>query len=131
MMSEGRDRTETQRYFAEYVVRELVGHLGVTDAGETGATLAESALHIERLSNGTYRIGEAIVDDIAEIEGAVSAVKAPLSIVALRMSEPFKVISGEEVMRGGVGDWVLKGVMGEVYACPAAAFALSYRIATA
>ena len=53
---------------------------------------------------------------------------SPISVVALRMDEPFEVVTGEEIMSGNPGDWVLKGVMGEVYVCPAGAFALTYRI---
>jgi nicotinamide-nucleotide amidase len=131
MTSEGRDRIRTQQYFGDYVLRELIGHLGIADNPGSGATVSGKALRIERLPDGTYRVGEMIVDDLSHIKGAVRAVKQPVSVVALRMDEPFQVVTGEEVMGGNVGDWVLKGVMGEVYVCPAEAFAISYYVASA
>ena len=83
-------------------------------------------LRIERLENGKYRLGETVVDDISHLEGAVTAVKRPIEITALRIHEPFRVVTTEGEMNGQPGDWLIKGVMGEVYICPDDVFERSY-----
>ena len=83
-------------------------------------------LRIERLENGKYRLGEGVVDDISHVEGAVTAVKRPIPVTALQINEPFSVVTTEGEMKGQPGDWLIKGVMGEVYICPDDVFERSY-----
>lgn len=37
-----------------------------------------------------------------------------------------EILTREGVMRGEVGDWIIRGVMGEFYPCKPAVFAASY-----
>ena len=52
--------------------------------------------------------------------------KKAVPITALKIKEPFEVLTSEGLMQGAVGDWLLKGVVGEVYICPDHVFEKSY-----
>ena len=45
---------------------------------------------------------------------------------AVQINEPFDVVTTEGLMRGKPGDWVIEGVVGEVYVCPDGIFRQSY-----
>jgi hypothetical protein len=117
------ERVGNQRLFAELALRELVAYLVSRD----GADLSfQDALRIERLPDRRYRFGERIVNDVSDLPGAIRAVKKSLPISALKLNEPFEVLTTEGVMQGAPGDWLLQGVVGEVYICPNEVFEKSY-----
>ena len=58
----------------------------------------------------------------------LKAVKKPIPIECFRMDEPFEVETMEGLMRGNKGDWLMKGVSGELYPCADEIFRKSYRI---
>ncbi len=54
--------------------------------------------------------------------------KRPIDVHAVRMSESFTVETLEGVMRGECGDWLIKGVNGELYPCKDSVFIKTYDI---
>ena len=52
--------------------------------------------------------------------------KRPVVIHAAQINEPFVVETLEGLMRGNAGDWLLCGVLGELYPCKPDVFAVSY-----
>ncbi|NNK87158.1 MAG: hypothetical protein HKO90_02645 [Flavobacteriaceae bacterium] len=56
------------------------------------------------------------------------AVKKPIIIKCFQMNEPFEVETMEGLMRGEKGDWLMKGVSGELYPCANNIFLKSYDI---
>jgi hypothetical protein len=127
MTSNNRDRCSTQQFFADWVFQELMAYLEIGERPNLNEA-TQLAVRIQRLRDGRYQVGEMTVDDISRIDGAVEAVKGPIAITALQIGQPFEVVSGEGLTRGKPGDWLLKGVTGEVYICPDEVFKLSYRI---
>jgi nicotinamide-nucleotide amidase len=123
LISSSADRVVNQRFYARLVLEELVAYL---IASERLNVKYQDLLRIERLPNGHYRLGQQIVEHILNIEGAVKAVKRSIPITALQISQPFEVVTTEGIMRGRSGDWLLQGVVGEVYICPDDVFRLSY-----
>jgi hypothetical protein len=53
-------------------------------------------------------------------------VKTPVEIQATQISEPFEVYTLEGIMRGGAGDWLIRGVEGEYYPCKDRIFRKTY-----
>ncbi|HTZ68003.1 MAG TPA: hypothetical protein VMB83_11150 [Roseiarcus sp.] len=117
------ERVGNQRLYAELALRELVAYL----VSRHGADLSfQDVLRIERLADGRYKFGERIVNDVLDLPGAIRAMKKAVPITALKIKEPFEVLTSEGLMQGAVGDWLLKGVVGEVYICPDHVFEKSY-----
>jgi len=54
------------------------------------------------------------------------AVKKPMEIECYQMDEAFEVESLEGLMKGKAGDWLMKGVSGELYVCDDVIFKKSY-----
>jgi hypothetical protein len=48
--------------------------------------------------------------------------------VARRVDVPFTVETSEGTMSGKAGDWLMQGIAGELYICPASVFEQSYDI---
>ena len=59
-------------------------------------------------------------------EGAKSYVKKPIPIQAIQIFEPFEVVTLEGTMTGKSGDWIMKGIRGELYICNDSIFKESY-----
>ena len=81
-----------------------------------------------RDKSGRYHVNGSALRELADVPGAVRALKKPIPITACRMSEAFTVETTEGVMKGRAGDWVMQGVAGELYICPAEVFEKSYDI---
>ncbi|MAP55332.1 PGDYG domain-containing protein [Altibacter sp.] len=66
--------------------------------------------------------------DANNTEGLVfqKAIKKPLVIECLQIAEAFQVETMEGTMRGKPGDWLMKGVNGELYVCDHAIFEKTY-----
>lgn len=60
-------------------------------------------------------------------EGAKLYVKKPIPIQAVQIFEPFEVVTLEGTMRGNTGDWLIKGIEGELYPCMRSIFEKSYK----
>ena len=58
------------------------------------------------------------------------AVKKPLLIECIQMDEAFQVEAMEGTMRGKPGDWLMKGVSGELYVCDRDIFEKTYDLIT-
>ncbi|MGO8055826.1 PGDYG domain-containing protein, partial [Rhizobium leguminosarum] len=58
----------------------------------------------------------------------VRALKKPIPITAKKINEPFTVDTSEGTMSGKAGDWLMQGINGEMYICPATIFEMSYDI---
>ena len=56
------------------------------------------------------------------------AVKKPIPIRCVQISEPFIVETIEGEMRGKKGDWLMVGVSGELYVCDNDIFNKSYQL---
>lgn len=52
--------------------------------------------------------------------------KKPIAIKCFQMKEAFEVETMEGVMQGKKGDWLMKGVNGELYPCADEIFRKSY-----
>lgn len=52
--------------------------------------------------------------------------KKPIAIECYQMNEAFEVETIEGVMQGKKGDWLMKGVNGELYPCADEIFQKSY-----
>ncbi len=85
-------------------------------------------MKITRGAGSRYEIDGRPLDELSELDGAVSALKKPIPIVARQVKEPFTVETSEGTMSGKAGDWLMQGVAGELYICPAAVFEQSYDI---
>ena len=59
-------------------------------------------------------------------EGAKSYVKKPIPVQAIQIFEPFEVVTPEGTMTGNSGDWLMKGIEGELYPCMNSIFMKSY-----
>jgi nicotinamide-nucleotide amidase len=117
------DRVTNQRFYAEQVLRDLVVYL----TSREGLDLKfQEVLQIERVSDGRYRLGQQIIENISDVEGAVKAVKRSIPITALQLSRPFEVMTTQGIMEGKPGDWLMQGVAGEIYVCPDDVFRQSY-----
>ncbi len=87
-------------------------------------------MKVERTGERRYKINGSPVKDLSDITGAVKALKKPLPITACKINEPFTVETTEGVMKGEEGDWLMQGVLGEMYICPADVFDKTYDIVT-
>jgi hypothetical protein len=85
-------------------------------------------MRVERISEGHYKINDTPVDNLDSVAGAVKAIKKPIQITACRINEPFTVETTEGTMAGKAGDWLIQGVLGEMYVCPADVFEKSYDV---
>jgi hypothetical protein len=54
--------------------------------------------------------------------------KKPIIIQAVQVNEPFTVDSMEGTMSGKAGDYLMKGVKGELYICDREVFESSYDV---
>lgn len=54
--------------------------------------------------------------------------KLPVIVSAIRLNEPFEVDTLEGIMQGNPGDWLIKGVEGELYPCKNIVFKAIYEI---
>ena len=62
-----------------------------------------------------------------EIEGLKACLKKPIPVHAKQIHEPFQVESLEgNYAQGKSGDYVMKGIQGEVYICDKTIFEKSY-----
>ena len=55
--------------------------------------------------------------------------KRPVVISAVQMDVPFKVETLEGWMQGQAGDWLIKGIEGEMYPCKDSVFQATYEVA--
>jgi len=56
------------------------------------------------------------------------AIKKPIPIECVQINEPFEVETLEGTMTGKKGDWLMKGVNGELYPCDRNIFDKTYTI---
>jgi hypothetical protein len=54
--------------------------------------------------------------------------KKPIVVQAFQVDEPFEVESMEGTMKGKAGDYLMKGVQGELYICDKTVFESSYDV---
>lgn len=59
-------------------------------------------------------------------EGYKKYQKKPVIVYAIQMDEPFEVETLEGVMKGNAGDYLIKGVNGELYPCKSDIFNKTY-----
>ena len=85
-------------------------------------------MKFSKTANGTYQVNGKSINKLIELQGAVRALKKPIPIVALRIAEEFSVETTEGLMSGKPGDYLMEGVNGEFYICPAEIFQKSYDI---
>src|SRR5688572_3060561 len=83
---------------------------------------------VRRSGNGSISLGTTSIRDLADAPDSVRALKKPIPIVAHRINEPFQVETTEGLMKGRPGDWLMQGVSGDLYICPADIFEKSYDI---
>jgi len=75
-----------------------------------------------------YKINGKPLNKLIEFPGATKALKKPIPIVVLKINEPFTVETTEGEMSGKPGDYLMEGVNGELYICPADVFQKSYDV---
>lgn len=85
-------------------------------------------MKFSKTEKGTYQVNGKPINKVIELHGAVRALKKPIPIVALRIDEAFSVETTEGLMSGKPGDYLMEGVNGEFYICPAEIFQKSYDI---
>ena len=85
-------------------------------------------MKVERTGERRYKINDQPIADLSVVAGAVKALKKPLQITAFQVNEPFTVETTEGTMKGESGDWLIQGVLGEMYICPADVFQKTYDI---
>ncbi len=85
-------------------------------------------MKVTRAAGSRYEVDGRPLNGLGELDGAVTALKKPIPIVARKVSEPFTVETSEGTMSGKAGDWLMQGIAGELYICPAAVFEQSYDI---
>ncbi len=85
-------------------------------------------MNIKKTPEGNYQINNEPIRDLISVPGAVRALKKPIPITAKKINEPFTVDTSEGTMSGKAGDWLMQGINGEMYICPAAIFEMSYDI---
>ena len=56
------------------------------------------------------------------------AVKKPIPVDCAQIHEPFEVESMEGLVRGKPGDWLMRGVRGELYVCDREIFEQTYEL---
>jgi hypothetical protein len=56
------------------------------------------------------------------------AVKKPIPVDCVQINEPFEVESLEGLVRGKPGDWLMRGVRGELYVCDREIFEQTYEL---
>ena len=54
--------------------------------------------------------------------------KKPIAIECFKMNEPFEVETMEGLMTGKKGDWLMKGIDGELYPCDDEIFRKTYEL---
>lgn len=54
------------------------------------------------------------------------AVKKPIPVACVQIKEPFEVESLEGLVRGKPGDWLMRGIQGELYVCDREIFEKTY-----
>lgn len=59
--------------------------------------------------------------------GGKKYVKKPIPITAIQINEPFIVVSLEGDMEGKAGDYLIQGIVGEIYCCDKGIFEASYK----
>jgi len=55
--------------------------------------------------------------------------KKPIVITAIQMNVPFRVETMEGWMVGKEGDWLIRGIKGELYPCDDEIFRMTYELA--
>lgn len=81
-----------------------------------------------RVSSEGYSVGGTKISSLSELPGAVRAQKKPIAIIACKIEEPFQIETAEGSVKGKAGDWLMQGVSGELYICPAEIFKKSYDV---
>lgn len=56
------------------------------------------------------------------------AVKKPIPVKCFQIDEEFEVQTLEGVMKGKKGDWLMVGILGEMYLCDSAIFDKTYTL---
>lgn len=56
------------------------------------------------------------------------AIKKPIPVDCVQIHEPFEVESLEGLVRGKPGDWLMRGVRGELYVCDREIFEQTYEL---
>lgn len=82
----------------------------------------DCAREIERMNMKTY-------EKFEEVEGLMPCMKKPLVVHAKRIDEPFKVYTlehTEEPFQGKAGDYLMRGIEGELYVCDGNIFEKTY-----
>ena len=67
-------------------------------------------------------------DTYEEIDGFITCMKRPIQIKAKQIQEEFCVVSLEGTVKGKPGDYLMKGVDGELYICDRAIFEKTYDV---
>lgn len=62
----------------------------------------------------------------ADVPGLLPYRKRPVVIHAKQINYPFEVVTLEGVHHGDTGDYLIRGVKGELYVCKPDIFALTY-----
>lgn len=78
-------------------------------------------------TDGKTRINEENVVKLSDLQ-FLDFRKRPIIVRAARMSESFSVETLEGVMRGKSGDWLIRGVNGELYPCKDDVFIKTYDV---
>ena len=81
-------------------------------------------VRIKRLEDGTHTI----LGQELPFHKFQKAMKKPIPIECMEMDQAFEVETLEGVMKGKEGDWLMKGVSGEMYPCDREIFLKSYDI---
>ena len=82
----------------------------------------------KQCADGTYIAGGEVLRTLSDFPGSVRARKRPIPIVAIQLKEETQVETPSGVSEGKPGDWLMHGVSGELYVCPASVFKKSYDI---
>ena len=63
-------------------------------------------------------------------DGFKKYVKKPVQVGAMQINEKFEVVTMEGIMTGKAGDYLIQGIMGELYPCDKEIFEKSYDLLT-
>jgi hypothetical protein len=87
-------------------------------------------MKIITVTNDGYQIDGDPIYDLINMQGAVQVLKRPIPITACKLNEPITLVTAGCTEVGNTGDWLMQGISGELYICPADIFEKSYDILT-
>lgn len=79
------------------------------------------------IKEGDVIVNKKVIDAPELMVQSSRYIKQPIPICAIQMKEPFDVCIKEELAKGKAGDWLIKGVAGELYPCDQGIFAKTYK----